>query len=179
MRRVQLLLLLITCAFTTQAAAEYPDHPIRMIVPQAAGSATDTLTRVLASALSDELHQQVVVDDRPGGALTLGLDLTAKSPPDGYTLCMGPIGALAITRHLVVPLPYDIQRDFQPIALVARGQLLLAVSPATSFRAGADRLRQTKSGQAPRCLVKQRLAWPCRRRAVQIHDRRRHRPCAL
>jgi tripartite-type tricarboxylate transporter receptor subunit TctC len=51
MRRVQLLLLLITCAFTTQAAAEYPDHPIRMIVPQAAGSATDTLTRVLASGI--------------------------------------------------------------------------------------------------------------------------------
>ena len=104
-----------------------------MIVPQAAGSATDTVTRVLASVLSDELHQQIVVDDRPGGALTLGLDLAAKSPPDGYTLCMGPIGALAITRHLVVPLPYDIQRDFQPIALVVRGQLVLAVSPATSF----------------------------------------------
>ena len=86
---------------------------------------------MLASALADELHQQVVVDDRPGGALTLGLDLTAKSPPDGYTLCMGPIGALAITRHLVVPL--DIARDFQPIALTARGQLLLAVSPATPF----------------------------------------------
>ena len=133
MRRAQLLLLFISCAFTTQAAAEYPDHPIRMIVPQAAGSATDTIKRVLGSALSDELHQQVVIDDRPGGALTLGLDLTAKSPPDGYTLCMGPIGALAITRHLVVPLPYDIQRDFQPIALVVRGQLLLAVSPMTTF----------------------------------------------
>ena len=132
-RRAQLILVIIAFAFTTSAKAEFPDHPIRMIVPQAAGSATDTPTRVLASALADELHQQVVVDDRPGGALTLGLDLTAKSPPDGYTLCMGPIGALAITRHLVVPLPYDIARDFQPIALTARGQLLLAVSPATPF----------------------------------------------
>ena len=130
-RRAQLILVIIAFAFTTSAKAEFPDHPIRMIVPQAAGSATDTLTRVLASALADELHQQVVVDDRPGGALTLGLDLTAKSPPDGYTLCMGPIGALAITRHLVVPL--DIARDFQPIALTARGQFLLAVSPATPF----------------------------------------------
>src|SRR6201987_1068429 len=138
MRRVQLLLLLITCAFTTQAAAEYPDHPIRMIVPRAAGSATDTLTRVLASAFSSELHQHVVVDDRPGGALTLGLDLTAKSPPDGYTLCMGPIGALAITRHLVMPLPYDIERDFAPIALVARGQFLLVVSPTTPFHSVAE-----------------------------------------
>ena len=147
MRRVQLILLilfLITCVFATQAAAEYPDHPIRIIVPQAAGSATDTVTRVLASALSEELHQQVVVDDRPGGALTLGLDLTAKSPPDGYTLCMGPIGALAITRHLVVPLPYDIARDFQPIALVARGQLLLAVSPTTAFHSVAELIAYAK-----------------------------------
>jgi tripartite-type tricarboxylate transporter receptor subunit TctC len=137
-RRVELVLIFIACAFTTHAAAEYPERPIRMIVPQAAGSATDTLTRVLASALAEELHQQIVVDDRPGGALTLGLDLTAKAPPDGYTLCMGPIGALAITRHLVVPLPYTIERDFAPVALVARGQFLLVVSPATPFHSVAE-----------------------------------------
>jgi len=143
-RALLVLLTLFPFAFTTQAAAEYPDHPIRMIVPQAAGSATDTVTRVLASAMSDDLHQQVVVDDRPGGALTLGLDLTAKSPPDGYTLCMGPIGALAITRHLVAPLPYDVARDFQPIALVARGQLLLAVSPATPFHSVPELIAYAK-----------------------------------
>jgi tripartite-type tricarboxylate transporter receptor subunit TctC len=136
--RILLALALLYSVFATAARAEYPDHPIRMIVPQAAGSSTDTLTRVLASALSDELHQQVVVDDRPGGALTLGLDLTAKSAPDGYTLCMGPIGALAITRHLVVPLPYDIARDFQPVTLVSRSQLLLAVSPTTPFHSVAE-----------------------------------------
>ena len=143
-RALLFLLTLFPFALADPASAEYPDHPIRMIVPQAAGSATDTITRVLASALSDELHQQVVVDDRPGGALTLGLDLTAKSPPDGYTLCMGPIGALAITRHLVVPLPYDIQRDFQPIVLVARGQLVLAVSPATSFHSVPELITYAK-----------------------------------
>ena len=138
MRRIQLLMIFIACTFAGAAHAEYPDHPIRMIVPQAAGSATDTLARVLAAALSDELHQQVVVDDRPGGALTLGLDLTAKAPPDGYTLCMAPIGALAITRHLVVPLPYNIERDLQPVVLVARGQFLLAVSPTTPFHSVAE-----------------------------------------
>ena len=145
MRRAQLLLPFVACAFADPAAAEYPDHPIRMIVPQAAGSSTDTVTRVLAAALSDELHQQVVVDDRPGGALTLGLDLTSKSPPDGYTLCMGPIGALAITRYLVVPLPYDVQRDFQPIALVARGQLLLAVSPVSPFHSVPELIAYAKA----------------------------------
>ena len=115
-----------------------------MIVPQAAGSSTDTLTRVLAAALAAELGQQVVVDDRPGGALTVGLDLTAKSPPDGYTLCMGPIGALAITRHLVVPLPYDVERDFQPIAQVSRGQLMLAVSPTTPFHSVTELIAYAK-----------------------------------
>jgi tripartite-type tricarboxylate transporter receptor subunit TctC len=110
-------------------AADYPDHPIRFIVPQAAGSATDTVARILATELSKDLGQQVIVDDRPGGALTIGLDLVAKSPPDGYTIGMGPIGALAITRHMVAKLPYNIEKDFQPIAMIARGHLLLAVSP--------------------------------------------------
>ena len=98
MRRLQFAVLLFVCAFATGAAAEYPDRPIHLIVPQAAGSATDTVARILGAALADEIGQQIIVDDRPGGALTVGLDLTAKSAPDGYTLCMGPIGALAITR---------------------------------------------------------------------------------
>jgi tripartite-type tricarboxylate transporter receptor subunit TctC len=130
MRKLWFITIALVCFAASPAAAEYPDHPIRLIVPQAAGSATDTLARILAAELSQELGQQVAVDDRPGGALTLGLDLTAKSAPDGYTLCMGPIGALAITRHIVARLPYDIERDFQPVALVARGHLLLAVSPS-------------------------------------------------
>jgi tripartite-type tricarboxylate transporter receptor subunit TctC len=134
MRTLRFTLLLIACAFATGAAAQYPDKPIRLIVPQAAGSATDLVARILAAELGRELGQQVVVDNRPGGALTIGLDLTAKAEPDGYTLCMGPVGALAITRHMVPKLPYDIERDFQPIALVTRGHLLLAVSPAVPFK---------------------------------------------
>src|SRR5262249_11853585 len=117
MRRFGLVAVLLVAALSARAAdktAEYPDHPIRFIVPQAAGSATDTMARILGAELSKEFGQQVVVDDRPGGALTIGLDLVAKSPPDGYTIGMGPIGALAITRHMVAKLPYNIERDFQP-----------------------------------------------------------------
>jgi tripartite-type tricarboxylate transporter receptor subunit TctC len=117
-------------AATGALAQGYPERPVRLIVPQAAGSATDTVARILAAELPHELGQQVVVENRPGGALTIGLDLTAKSAPDGYTIGMGPVGALAITRHMVAKLPYDIERDFQPIALVTRGHLLLAVSPS-------------------------------------------------
>src|SRR5918999_1832655 len=95
--------------FATGAVAEYPERPIRLVVPQAPGSATDTLARILGAELAKELGQAVVIDNRPGGALTIGLDITAKSAPDGYTIGMGPIGALAITRHMVAKLPYDIE----------------------------------------------------------------------
>ena len=134
MRSLRLLPLLLACVFATGAAAQYPDKPIRLIVPQAAGSATDTVARILGAELGKELGQQIVIDNRPGGALTLGLDLTAKADADGYTICMGPIGALAINRHMVAKLPYDIERDLQPIALVTRGHLLLAVSPTLPFK---------------------------------------------
>jgi tripartite-type tricarboxylate transporter receptor subunit TctC len=128
-----LLVACVALALPSTAVAEYPDKPIRLIVPQAAGSATDTVARILAAQLGPELGQNVIVEDRPGGALTIGLDLVAKSAPDGYTLGMGPIGALAITRHIVAKLPYNIERDFQPIALVTRGHLMLVVSPKSEF----------------------------------------------
>ena len=134
MRFLRLIPLLLACVFATGAAAQYPDKPIKLIVPQAAGSATDTVARILGAELAKEVGQQIIIDNRPGGALTLGIDLTAKADPDGYTICMGPIGALAINRHMVAKLPYDIERDLQPIALVTRGHLLLAVSPTLPFQ---------------------------------------------
>jgi tripartite-type tricarboxylate transporter receptor subunit TctC len=115
MRRLFVVLVLAVLV-STPAHAEYPERPIRLIVPQAAGSATDTLARLLGPELADALGQPVVVDNRPGGALTIGIDLVAKSAPDGYTIGMGPIGALAITRHMVARLPYDIERDLEPVA---------------------------------------------------------------
>src|SRR3954451_8624506 len=132
-------------AWPGAARAEYPDHPIRMIVPQAAGSATDTVARILAAELGPQLGQNVIVEDRPGGALTIGIDIVAKSPPDGYTLGVGPIGALAITRHMVAKLPYDIERDLQPIALIARGHLMLAVSPKSDFHSVKELVAYAKA----------------------------------
>jgi tripartite-type tricarboxylate transporter receptor subunit TctC len=145
MRKLALIPLVFACMAGAAFAADYPDHPIRFIVPQAAGSATDNVARILASVIGPELGQPVIVDDRPGGALTLGLDLVAKSPPDGYTIGMGPIGALAITRHMVAKLPYVIEHDFQPIALVARGHLLLAVSPQLPVKSVAELIAYAKA----------------------------------
>jgi tripartite-type tricarboxylate transporter receptor subunit TctC len=128
----------IACALLAQAAvapsfAQYPERPIRLVVPQAAGSATDNVARIVAPALAKELGQAVVVDNRPGGALTIGIDAVAKAAPDGYTIGQGPVGALAITRHMVAKLPYDIERDLQPVALVTTGYMLLAVSPKSEI----------------------------------------------
>ena len=125
----QLLATVALLAVSGGAAAQFPERPLRLVVPQAAGSATDNVARTLAPELSKQLGQNVVVDNRPGGALTIGIDAVAKAPPDGYTIGQGPVGALAITRHMVAKLPYDIERDLQPVALVTTGYMLLAVSP--------------------------------------------------
>ncbi|HEX4554581.1 MAG TPA: tripartite tricarboxylate transporter substrate binding protein [Xanthobacteraceae bacterium] len=145
MRRLQFALMLLWASLPTGASAEYPDRPIRLIVPQAAGSATDTVARILGAELGRELGVQIVVDDRPGAALTLGIDLVAKAEPDGYTIGMGPIGALAITRHMMAKLPYDIERDLQPVALIVRGHLLLAVSPTLPFTSVGELVAYAKA----------------------------------
>jgi tripartite-type tricarboxylate transporter receptor subunit TctC len=125
-------------------AADFPDRPIRMVVPQAAGSATDNLARLLSPELAKRLGQQVVVDNRPGGALTVGIDAVAKAAPDGYTIGLGPVGALAITRHMVAKLPYDIERDLQPVALVGITYMLLAVSPTLPVQSVAELIEHAR-----------------------------------
>jgi tripartite-type tricarboxylate transporter receptor subunit TctC len=109
-----------------------------MIVPQAPGSASDTVARIIAAELTPLLKQQVVVDNRPGGALLLGLDLTAKAPPDGYTIGYAMIGALAISPNVVPKPPLNVLKDLQPVAQTTTGQMLLAASPSTSYRSVRD-----------------------------------------
>jgi tripartite-type tricarboxylate transporter receptor subunit TctC len=128
-------IILIAGMLAAQGAfAQFPERPLRLIVPQAAGSATDNIARLVAPEMAKILGQPVIVDNRPGGALTVGIDAVAKAAPDGYTLGQGPVGALAITRHMVAKLPYDIERDLQPVALVTTGYMLLAASPKAPFQ---------------------------------------------
>jgi len=129
---------LVGCLIAASASAQYPERPVRLIVPQAAGSATDTHARLVAAELPKFLGQQVIVDNRPGGALTIGIDFVAKAPPDGYTIGIGPVGALAITRHMVEKLPYDIERDLTPVVQISRGHMLLAVSPGLPVRSVSE-----------------------------------------
>jgi tripartite-type tricarboxylate transporter receptor subunit TctC len=134
MRPLSRFALFFLC-FTAGAASaqSYPSRPLRLIVPQAAGSASDTIARIVAIGLGQQLGQQVVVDNRPGGALTIGMDMIAKATPDGYTLGYAPVGALAISPNMVSKLPYDVLKDFQPIVQTASNQMLLAASLTAPF----------------------------------------------
>jgi tripartite-type tricarboxylate transporter receptor subunit TctC len=132
-----LVFLLLLLPFRA-ALADYPDRPVHMVVPQAPGSATDNFARLIAPELGKRLGQPIVIDNRPGGALTIGIDAVAKAAPDGYTIGLGPVGALAITRHMVAKLPYDIERDLQPVILLQTTYMMLAVSPSLPVHSVKD-----------------------------------------
>ncbi len=122
----------------TVAAAGYPERPIRFIVPQAAGSASDTVARLVAAELVQQMKQQVVIDNRPGGALMIGMELLVRSVPDGYTIGYAPIGALAIGPNIVQGLNFSVLKDLQPIAQTTTGSMLLAAAPSTPFKTVRD-----------------------------------------
>ena len=108
----------------------YPDRPIRMIVPFAAGGTSDVLARVIGQKLGTMLGQQVVVDNRPGANGNIGTDVAAKSRPDGYTLVLVADGTVAINPGLHQSLPFDPEKDLAPISRVALVPLILVANPA-------------------------------------------------
>ena len=129
-----LFLLAIATVASDVLAQSYPARPIRLIVPQAPGSASDNIARIVAVELSQQIGQQIVVDNRPGGGFAIGMGLTAQATPDGYTLGYAPIGALAISPNMFRKTPYNVLKDFQPVALIATNQMLLAASPKHPFK---------------------------------------------
>jgi tripartite-type tricarboxylate transporter receptor subunit TctC len=110
-------------------AQTYPTKPVRIIVPFAPGGVTDMVSRVLAQGLTAELGQPVVAENRAGASGITGANAAAKSAPDGYTLMMGNISTLAINAAVFANLPYDPQKSFEPISMVARQPLVVAVNP--------------------------------------------------
>ena len=112
------------------AQADYPSKPVRLVVPFPPGGTTDILARAVAQKLTEQWHQQVIVDNRPGAGGNIGADLVAKSAPDGYTLLMGTIGTQAINPSLYARMPYDAQKDFAPVILVAAVPNVLEVNPS-------------------------------------------------
>ncbi len=129
MSRRLLALLAVFFALPLAHAQAWPTRPVKMIVPFPAGGPTDVLTRVLADKLSQSLGQPVVVENKPGAGGSIGADLAAKSPPDGYTLVMATGSTHSVGPHLNPRLPYDPQKDFTPVIYVGYATNVLLVSP--------------------------------------------------
>ena len=128
-RRKLIVVVFATLPMTCTVAAEYPTKPIRLIVPSAAGGTPDIQARLIASELTKQMGQQVVVDNRGGASGIIGYEVIAKAAPDGYTL--GYAAFPFITNPLMfTKLPYDTAKDFQPVVQQIFGSNLLAVSPA-------------------------------------------------
>ena len=132
-------------AFTLPAAAEWPDKPIKLVVPFPPGGPTDIVARPLALSLQNALKQPVVVENRGGAGGTIGADVVAKAAPDGYTLLMGTVGTNAINGALYKNLPHDVVKDFTPVALVASAPVALVVNPASEVKSVADYIAFAKS----------------------------------
>ena len=124
--------LLVICAVSPSLAhaQSYPNKTIRMIVPFPAGGATDIVARLVAQKLGDAVGQQVIVDNRGGAAGTIGSDLAAKSPPDGYTILIGTSSTHAIAQSLYAKLPYDSIKDFTPVVGIATATIVLSMHPS-------------------------------------------------
>ncbi len=144
--RYKLIALMMLSAIAGAAAAQnYPSRPIRMLVPSTPGGSVDTLARTVGSHLSERWKQQVVVDNRAGAGGAIAAEITAKAPPDGYTLIMATIAAMATNVSLTRNLPYDPVRDFAPVTQVASQQLVLLVHPAVAAKSVAELIQLAKA----------------------------------
>lgn len=112
-----------------QGASDYPNKPVKVIVPYAAGGATDIVARLLAAKMGDKLGQRLVVDNRPGGGGSLATEVAVRSPADGYALLFH-TGTLAIDPSFKKNLPYDARRDLAPISLAVSGPFFLVATPS-------------------------------------------------
>jgi len=123
-----LLAILLALPFVPAARAEYPERPIRMIVPFPPGGVTDVVARVTAERLTADLGQQVIVENKAGAGSVIGAEAVAKSAPDGYTILFT-TPAHTINAALRVSMPYDTQKDFAPITIIGQVPMLLVAHP--------------------------------------------------
>ena len=139
-----LIVLAVALAHSSPAPAQYPNRALRLVVPFAAGSANDTVARIVGPALAEGLGRPVVIDNRPGASGIIGAEVAAKSPPDCYTLMIGNIShAIAVT--LYDKLSYDFARDFAPVALLATGSFMLVVHPSVPARSVKELIALAKA----------------------------------
>lgn len=130
---------------TSALAQAYPTKPVTIIVPFAAGGTTDILARIIGQALTAELGQSVVVDNRAGAGGNIGGQAAAKAAPDGHTLFMGTVGTHAINASLYKKMPFDPVKDFAPLTRVANVPNLLVANPAQPYKSVKDLIAYAKA----------------------------------
>ena len=130
-------------------AQDYPAKPIRLIIPYSPGGTADLLARTIGQKMAASLGQQIIVDNRPGAGGNIGADLAAKAAPDGYTIVMGTVATHAINPNLYATMPYDADKDFAPIVLIATLPNLLVVNPSVPAKNVKEliALAQAKPGE--------------------------------
>src|SRR6188768_635817 len=137
------------CAGVSPAGAaapgNYPEKPIRLIVPFPPGGGTDILTRMVANKLTELHGWQFVIDNRGGAGGNIGLDAAAKAAPDGYTMVMGQTSNLTINPSLYAKLPYDSVRDFTPVSVVASSPIAFMVWAKSPYRTIGDLIAAAKA----------------------------------
>ena len=116
------------------SAQDFPSRPVKIVVPQTPGGASDALARIVGQKLSDKWQQPVVVENRPGAGGNVGMELVAQAPADGYTLLMSYVGSHAINAALYKKLPFDPERDFAPVATLATLPFVLVARPDAPFK---------------------------------------------
>jgi tripartite-type tricarboxylate transporter receptor subunit TctC len=143
MAAIRCVLVVLAMAAGTGASAAWPERPLRYILGSAAGGGPDIAARIVMAQLSRQLGQQIVVDNRPGGSGTIGIEAITKATPDGYTIGHGNIQTMAITRS-ILKLPYNLDRDIQPVVHMYGTPNLLAVTPSLPVQSVKDLIAHAK-----------------------------------
>ena len=142
MNATLLRLLIGLCAavlsFASAFGQAYPSKPIRLVVGYSPGGGNDLIARIVAARLQEKLGQPIVVDNKPGAQAIVAAEMVARAAPDGYTLLIAPSGPLTINPAVYAKLPYDPQRDFAPVSLLAEFPLLLAVGAEQPIRSARE-----------------------------------------
>jgi tripartite-type tricarboxylate transporter receptor subunit TctC len=139
------LVALLASLFPAPATAEYPDRPIRLVVPFPAGGGADVLARTIMPRVAQELATTIVIDNRPGAGGNVGAEAVARAAPDGYTLLYGTNGTHAINRSLYAKLAFDPMADFAPVSRMTQIAALLVVHPAFPVRSVAELVDYAKA----------------------------------
>ena len=142
---VSVVLALVVFCVAPAHAQNYPTKPIHIMVPYAPGGITDIAARILGAKLTEAWGQQVVVENKPGGNGFIGMTAGAKGAPDGHTLTMATVGDIAINPAMFKDMPYDMQRDFVPIAMVSDAPMVLAASANAPFKTIAELIAAAKA----------------------------------